>query len=569
MKRTLALILTLTLMLVSCGGNTDTTSSGDGTTPSTSSEDISQVDYGTVVSTGKTAKASVSAENMPSSHLTDGEETNVWSTGACDTNMTEWIVLDLGDNCDVKKVDIKWGMSASESYKIELSRGGYEYTEVKDENGVLITPATARFVKITLNGADAQYSKNFGVIIKEIEVYGNVSEDQSMGSEKVWDSDYVIDTAKQKAANDKYNALKKYEVTRVAVDTYDHLGVNKPVIEDLKKRAFDGFDYYHLGEDGIIIADVTIDAGLGEDVTIVQLSDLHFSTINDKDIEENNASLMYTAGKYKTMATAQIEKELEYAEIADRVVITGDTLSYLSHGSVEAMYNYIWNKYPYHIITSGNHDSTQVMGGVAELLTPAERMKWINNVWKHDYEYVSTVVKDKVMIIAVDNATQFADGGYSFAYGTAQAMEKDLKIAKENGYTVLLFTHVPLYTANPSETDVLCHFVGDWGNRNDEGQKRYVYDFSTNYATATGVNSADKSGSAGLVGSPNMSKDSENGKVFALLNEYSDVVKGVFNGHMHGAYYTEIMCENGEVIPQYTMNGGFYHFGTATKITVK
>lgn len=37
----------------------------------------------------------------------------------------------------------------------------------------------------------------------------------------------------------------------------------------------------------------------------------------------------------------------------------------------------------------------------------------------------------------------------------------------------------------------------------------------------------------------------------------------------HGAYYTEIMCDDGKVIPQYTMNGGFYTFGTATKITVK
>jgi hypothetical protein len=569
MKRTLALILALTLVLVSCGGNTNTTSSGDGTTLSTSSEDIVQVDYGTVVSTGKTAKASVSAENMPSSHLTDGADTNVWSTGACDTNMTEWIVLDLGDNFDVKKVDIKWEMSAAKSYKIELSRGGYEYTEVKDENGVLITPTTARFVKITLNGADAQYSKNFGVIIKEIEVYGNVSEDKTMGNEKVWDSDYVIDTAKQKAANDKYNAMQKFEVTRVARDTYDHLGVNKTVIEDLKKRAFDGFDYYHLGEEGIVIADITIDAGLGEDVTIVQLSDLHISTVNDKDIQENNASLLYTAGKYKTMATAQIQKELEYAEFADRVVITGDTLSYLSHGGVEAMNKYIWDKYPYHIITSGNHDSTQVMGGVAELLTPAERMKWINNVWKHDYEYVSTVVKDKVMIVAVDNATQFADGGYSFAYGTAQKLEKDIEIAKQNGYKILLFTHVPLYTANPNETDVLCHFVGDWQNRNDEGQKRYIYDFSTNYATATGKNPADKSSSAGFVGSPNMSKDGENAKVFALLRANADTIKGVFTGHSHGAFYTEIMCDDGKVIPQYTMNGGFYTFGTATKITVK
>jgi hypothetical protein len=177
------------------------------------------------------------------------------------------------------------------------------------------------------------------------------------------------------------------------------------------------------------------------------------------------------------------------------------------------------------------------------------------------------MVGEKVMVIAMDNGRQ-TDGMYSFQYGTAQALKTDLEKAKQNGYTVLLFTHVPLYTQNPADTDVLSHYLGDWANRNDEGQKRYIWNFSTNHATATGVNSSDKD-SRPFCGFPEMQEDTENAKVFKLINEYSSVIKGVFTGHKHACYYTEILCDDGTLIPQYTMNGSSYTFGNATKITVK
>ncbi len=572
MKKVLSVLLVMTMCFLASCSNTVTTSSEEISSADTSSTVLESVVLGKVVSKNKTATASISADTMPAKHLTDGDVSTVWATGICDEDVSAYVKIDLGENFDITGVKINWGVSSAKTYKIETCRGNYDYQtafESVDNSSDAAFSTTARYVKITFNGADKNFASVAGITVKEIEIFGSVSEDKTMGNEKAWDSDYIIDTKKQEEAKERYNGLEKLQLTRVANDTYDYLGVNHERINYLRQNAFDGFDMYQLGDkDGLVISDITINAGLGEEVVIAQLSDLHMSTINDKDREENNSSLLYTAEKYKTWAIEWIEKELAYAEIADRVVLTGDTISYLSHGNIEAMYEYIWNKYPYHIITSGNHDSTQVMGGVPELLTDAERMAWINDVWKHNYEYVSTVVKDKVMIIAVDNATQFEDGIYSFAVGTAQKMKTDLEIAKEKGYAVLLFAHVPLYTANPDETDVLCHYVGDWQNRNDAGQKRYTYDFSINKITPTGKNSSDKEGRP-LCGTPEMKEDGENAKVFALINEYSTTIKGVFTGHKHGAYYTEILCEDGTKIPQYTMNGGFYTFGTVTKITVK
>ena len=62
-------------------------------------------------------------------------------------------------------------------------------------------------------------------------------------------------------------------------------------------------------------------------------------------------------------------------------------------------------------------------------------------------------------------------------------------------------------------------------------------------------------------------------QVYNLITNNGDIIKGVFNGHMHNDYYTEILAKtaSGEdtVIPQYTMTASIYEDGRAVKITVK
>ncbi len=75
----------------------------------------------------------------------------------------------------------------------------------------------------------------------------------------------------------------------------------------------------------------------------------------------------------------------------------------------------------------------------------------------------------------------------------------------------------------------------------------------------------------GQVGGSNA--DSATASVYSLITNNADVIKGVFNGHQHNDYYTEIVAKTSSgdaaVIPQYTLTGGFYNNGSAINITVQ
>lgn len=374
----------------------------------------------------------------------------------------------------------------------------------------------------------------------------------------------------------KYHTLQRTVPIYGDGGIYSYLLIHHDRINYLKQHAFDGFNMYHMGEagklneqkdavieGGLIVSDITIDAGWGDEGAIVmQLSDLHFAYLNERDQKEANPTLLSTYERRRSNPDhmRRCRRALEYAAVGDAVVVTGDSIDYLSHGSVEAVYNEVWNHYPDALITGGNHEyEQQMLGTVPDIYTMDEKMAWVKRVWKHDYEY-STQLVGKVLLIQMDNGRRCADDRYyGFAAGTAKKLEADLKIAKQNGYAVLLFMHVPLYTRNPKETDVLCHFVSDIAQRFDTPNRK-IFDFCHNTERH-------------FCGHDGMDPNGETAKTFHVITRHADVIRGIFNGHMHGAYYTEIVAETTDgqatVIPQYTMTGTTYYHGHITKITIK
>lgn len=434
------------------------------------------------------------------------------------------------------------------------------------------------YVKFTdLNGNVAYaYSDEYSVGLHGVATTTLAEKSDELDAAVVTELESVVNTVKNDALT-KQNALNKTPVVYADSGRYSNVLVNTSLINSLKNTAFDGFDFYHLGSAGernadgsgktegdIIVGDITINAGLGADaVTIVQLSDLHFNYLNQQDLDEANPTLLSTYANrgFGKGNVPGVRKAAEFALIADQVVVTGDGIDYLSHGTIELLYREIWSKFPSALVAGGNHEYEQQMqGAVPDTLTMDERMNWVKSAWKHDYEYTSQMVGEKVMAIQMDNGRRDAQGNYVFAEGTAAKLEADLATAKANGYTVLVFCHVGLYTNNPAETDVKALFVNDLWSRFDTPD-RHIIDFCNN-----------KTGE-GFCGSDDMDANSETAKVYNLLTNNAEVVKGVFNGHMHATFYTEIVAKTSTgaaaVIPQYTMSGTAFYHGHATKITVK
>ncbi len=187
MKKFLTLILALVLAisLFSCD-NTQVNNQGE------NSNETSKITEPVVMSKNK--RVTVSTESggvMIAANINDGNISTLWANGACGPDINEWVVIDLGENVDLTKTVISWGACRAVDYKIEISRGGAEYTLVKDAKDAagktdeiaFESGTVARYVRLTMTKAEAATCNLVGVAICEIEVFGMPSEDKTLGSE--------------------------------------------------------------------------------------------------------------------------------------------------------------------------------------------------------------------------------------------------------------------------------------------------------------------------------------------------------------------------------------------------
>lgn len=303
---------------------------------------------------------------------------------------------------------------------------------------------------------------------------------------------------------------------------------------------------YSTDSKGVTVRDVTIKTQKGGDpLTLVQITDVHFNFINDQDRQENHP---LTVGSYNDLTFMRDGKQLNnlenclaYADSADQLVVTGDVISYLSHGNLQAVHTYIWEKYPSAIITLGNHDFLRCWNGAQdESSTRDERLTIMQQNWKHDILYSSQVLQERVMLIQMDNGSTG-----EFWESQVEPLRADLALAREKGYTVLLFYHIPLSTGKVTDYQVKSLMVGD--------KNTATWNFYTK-------------------GIGNLSTGASK-EVYELIVNNADIIAGAFCGHKHSDFYTEIKAKNADgteaVIPQYTLMGLFYEKGHVLRITVE
>ncbi len=136
-------------------------------------------------------------------------------------------------------------------------------------------------------------------------------------------------------------------------------------------------------------------------------------------------------------------------------------------------------------------------------------------------------------------------GGIGSFHGSQiPLLEADLKLARENGYVVLLFYHIPISTGKPEDKQVKARLKGDLN-----ASVRNFYD--------------------NCIGA---SSEGASGEIYRLITSNADIIKGAFSGHHHSDFHTEISGTTAEgfsmSIPQYCIADVPY-FSNAMRITVK
>lgn len=339
--------------------------------------------------------------------------------------------------------------------------------------------------------------------------------------EKMLSDDTVSESIKN-SLNEKYMPVINAERTRLAA-TYQgtEVSIDDGINQPLKVR------------------EITVNKVPGsntEELTLVQLTDMHINNLSEKDFVDNRQTVLsfYRNRKYgKDAAFAKVaERALKYADaVADQVVITGDTLDNLNEGALDIQKRLIWSKYPNIISTTGNHDWMEVtVGSISEVLTKQEAQERLQEDATHDVLYSSKVMKD-VMLIQMDNAALNDGRGYGYGYEQSQIekLTADLAIAREKGYTVLIFQHVALPT---------------------DAEDNNGLDLEIRTPDTTPAN--DKT--SGVC----------NKAMIQLIKDNSDIIKAIFCGHEHKEVDTYVGG-----IPQYLASGTHYDGGRVVKITVK
>ncbi len=212
----------------------------------------------------------------------------------------------------------------------------------------------------------------------------------------------------------------------------------------------------------------------------------------------------------------RIDVCLNFAQYYAQTVFTGDAMDYMTWGAMEILQDAVWKRDPNALVTLGNHDPVRVMGlseDVADPTSRESRYAWLQQQWKHDVYYTSRVIKNKAMVIQLDNSQN------TFRPDQVPKLKSDIEKARKNGYVVLLFMHIPLASlANDSSTGAT-------------------------------------------------------GDIWKLVINNADVVQGVFAGHTHTNAYKEIVAKTpdgkAKTVRQYVLNmstsGGAY----VRKIIVK
>lgn len=297
----------------------------------------------------------------------------------------------------------------------------------------------------------------------------------------------------------------------------------------------------------VLVRNITIKTDKGGDpIEIIQMSDIHVNYLNDED-RAGDPDVIKIANSYwrpNGESLPYIQRGLNIAKDSDQVVITGDLMSYIGYGCLEFLDEHLFTEeFEGRIMASlGNHEVYGGRPGTIEEVN--EYIERIKEVWPNDTSYSSKVLGEKVMLIQLDNSSSVDIGvGTCFYQEQVEPLRNDLALAREKGYAVLLFYHIPIATGNPADYVSVSPRDGKTANLYSGG---------------------------GLIGrySKGASKT-----VYQLITDNADIIKGAFCGHLHNDYYSNIKGTGtnggGHLIPQYVMAASCTDYGHVFRITIE
>ncbi len=291
--------------------------------------------------------------------------------------------------------------------------------------------------------------------------------------------------------------------------------------------------FYKLLGTGQTVGEFEIDLGLGEDgVEIAQVTDCHLNAVNEKDMLDPETP--YTLECRKAFRAGAMTKEtvgaLEGAYHSDAMIVTGDILDYMTYGTMDLVKELLTDTYPDVMMTVAWHDMTkQMQTKRPNLLTNEERIEMLGQIWPHDIHYCKRDIGKRITVLCLGNTL------IAYSKDFSEQLLAEIQRARAEGRYILIFQHEPLATRVESDRER----TPEYPTSNGYGYLRNFCDCDRMMARPDDPNELTH-------------------KIYGILTSNADVIKGIFAGHYHNQFYTEIPAsymKDGErvqtVLPQY------------------
>lgn len=343
------------------------------------------------------------------------------------------------------------------------------------------------------------------------------------------------------------------------VKTTTEVTTSAPVTDDREEIRY-SYQFKNFWETGVtaVVEDgnrtinlrvVKIDIpGDGDAIEIFQMTDVHFSFFYDNEsqyvknsFDEWGDLVREDGSPVDHNATVETFKScVNYAADSDCIVVTGDLSNFYSQANLDCIEKYIFNAKANinpemrakMIAVCGNHDATLRDYRAANnvYLQNRENVKKLFSKYNQRMDYYSYLIDERVMVVQLDNATGYDIGEPRFSETQKLALERDVALAKEKGYTVLLFCHIPLPSRN---------FEDGYTNYDANA---YQFDASTK-------------------------------AVYDIITNNAEVIRGIFAGHAHNDSYSELIARTSEgrkaFVPQYVLKALYTGDGDMVKIVLQ
>lgn len=322
---------------------------------------------------------------------------------------------------------------------------------------------------------------------------------------------------------------------------------------------------------GTVIREVHITGGTAK-TEVGVLTDTHYEVINYNGPDMYDPEYMFTAQTRSSWNSERIDlstiNAAKIASLGDKFIITGDIIDYTSLATLDLFKEQITDRFDNGTYIVGNHDATMTVGstGLNSAFSADVYKQPINDYWVNDPDdldgdgdinelYYHSEVINGVMLVSIDNGST-----YKYVQQQLDRFKQDLATAKENGYTILMFQHIPLATSDPLDAQLYPteHFGDKWS-----GTRNYA-NANTGYSTAN-----SKYDFSYNFSQPN---DAVGDEMYTLITNNSDIIRGFFTGHFHQSEYAEMLPrdKDGNVYASEKVDGkiAYYYMNGSEKVYV-